>query len=475
MTPAATLLDFGTPATIDGGDTSGVELGVKFTRRRCPARSPASGSTRRAPTPGTHVGDLWSASGQLLATATFSNESASGWQSVQFSQPVSVTAGTTYVASYFAPNGHYSFTGSAFDSSVTNGPLTAPSSASSGGNGVYMYSGPERLPEQQLQRCELLGRRDVPADLDPGRPDQCHGHGRPGLDDGLVDGTDGRWRPDVLHRHAIHRLGGADADHGQRHPAGHDATVKGLTPGTSYTFTVKGANVNGNGPESAHSNAVTPQGASAPTAPTNVSVAPAGAEAEVDWSAPNDDGGSAITGYTVTPSTGGNAGTPVPVGPSATSATVTGLTNGTSYTFKVTATNAIGSTDSPATSAVTPNDTLFDLAKPANVDSGDNSATEVGVNFTPSASGNITGIRFYKAAANTGTHVVSLWTAGGQQLATVNSTAANESSSGWQTVMFTQPVAVTAGYHVCRRATSPRTATIRSTRRRSPRRLRTGR
>ena len=147
----------------------------------------------------------------------------------------------------------------------------------------------------------------------------------------------------------------------------------------------------------------------------------------------------------MTPSTGGNAGTPVPVGANATSATVTGLTNGTSYTFKVTATNAIGSTDSPATSAVTPNNTLFDLAKPANVDSGDNSATEVGVNFTPSVSGNITGIRFYKAAANTGTHVVSLWTAGGQQLATVNSTAANESSSGWQTVTFSQPVAVTAG------------------------------
>ena len=60
---------------------------------------------------GTHVGDLWSASGQLLASATFSNESASGWQSVQFSQPVSITAGTTYVASYFAPSGHYSFTG----------------------------------------------------------------------------------------------------------------------------------------------------------------------------------------------------------------------------------------------------------------------------------------------------------------------------------------------------------------------------
>ena len=60
-------------------------------------------------------------------------------------------------------------------------------------------------------------------------------------------------------------------------PPATTATVKGLTPGTSYTFTVQGANVNGNGPASAHSNAVTPAGAAAPTAPTDVSVVPAGA------------------------------------------------------------------------------------------------------------------------------------------------------------------------------------------------------
>ena len=93
---------------------------------------------------------------------------------------------------------------------------------------------------------------------------------------------------------------------------------------------------------------------------------PAGGEAEVDWSAPNDDGGSAITGYTVTPSTGGNAADAGPGRGRATSATVTGLTNGTSYTFKVTATNAIGSTDSPAhLPGHAEQSTLFDLAKPA--------------------------------------------------------------------------------------------------------------
>ena len=74
---------------------------------------------------GTHVGNLWSSSGTLLATATFSGESASGWQQVTFSSPVAVTANTTYVASYFAPNGHYSSTNNGLASAVDNAPLHA--------------------------------------------------------------------------------------------------------------------------------------------------------------------------------------------------------------------------------------------------------------------------------------------------------------------------------------------------------------
>ena len=66
------------------------------------------------------------------------------------------------------------------------------------------------------------------------------------------------------------------------------------------------------------------------------------ARRSVTWTAPQADGGSPITGYTVTPYIGATAQTPVQAGASATSATVTGLTNGTSYTFKVTATNAVG-------------------------------------------------------------------------------------------------------------------------------------
>ncbi len=92
-------------------------------------------------------------------------------------------------------------------------------------------------------------------------------------------------------------------------------------------------------------------GTTAPGAPTGVSATAGNGSATVSWTAPNN-GGSAITSYTVTPYIGSTAQTPVTVSgsPPATSATVTGLTNGTSYTFTVSATNAVGT--GPASHAV---------------------------------------------------------------------------------------------------------------------------
>jgi hypothetical protein len=54
------------------------------------------------------VGNLWSSTGTLLATATFTGETGSGWQQVNFATPVTISANTIYVASYHANNGHYS-------------------------------------------------------------------------------------------------------------------------------------------------------------------------------------------------------------------------------------------------------------------------------------------------------------------------------------------------------------------------------
>jgi hypothetical protein len=96
---------------------------------------------------GTHTGSLWSASGTRLASATFSGETASGWQQVTFASPVAVTAGTVYVASYFAPNGGYAADRSYFASSgVDNAPLHALADGVSGGNGVYTYGNVSNFP-----------------------------------------------------------------------------------------------------------------------------------------------------------------------------------------------------------------------------------------------------------------------------------------------------------------------------------------
>jgi hypothetical protein len=94
---------------------------------------------------GTHTGTLWSSTGAQLGTVTFQNETASGWQTATLATPISVTAGTNYVVSYHS-NGYYSATANGFASPVTSGPLTAPSSGSSGGNGLYAYGGASAFP-----------------------------------------------------------------------------------------------------------------------------------------------------------------------------------------------------------------------------------------------------------------------------------------------------------------------------------------
>jgi len=75
----------------------------------------------------THVGNLWSSTGTLLASATFTAESASGWQQVSFATPVAIDANTVYVASYHVNAGHWSSDIDYFTSTgVDNPPLHAP-------------------------------------------------------------------------------------------------------------------------------------------------------------------------------------------------------------------------------------------------------------------------------------------------------------------------------------------------------------
>ena len=132
------------PSIPSFNDPKGVEVGIQFTSST-PLAIEGIRFFKGTMNTGTHIGNLWSSSGVLLASATFGNESAYGWQAVRFSQPVMIAANTTYVASYYAPNGGYAvdtgfFTGGPFSSP----PLTAIT-------GVFNYGSSSSFPANTFE------------------------------------------------------------------------------------------------------------------------------------------------------------------------------------------------------------------------------------------------------------------------------------------------------------------------------------
>ena len=138
-----------TPSRIETSDTNAVELGVRF-------RSDTNGTVtgvrfyKSTGNTGTHTGSLWTNTGTLLATATFSGETATGWQQVTFNSPVAITANTSYVVSYHTNTGQYAVDNRYFATSgVDNPPLHAPATGV-GTNGVYRY-GASAFPNQTFE------------------------------------------------------------------------------------------------------------------------------------------------------------------------------------------------------------------------------------------------------------------------------------------------------------------------------------
>ncbi|OJU86039.1 MAG: hypothetical protein BGO11_04160 [Solirubrobacterales bacterium 70-9] len=453
VTPYDTVFDLATPGTVDGGDGGSVELGVKI-------RSSVSGTIngvrfyKAATNVGTHVGSLWTMSGQLLAEATFTNESASGWQQVTFATPVQIEPNTTYVAGYLAPNGHYSVNGPNLTAGIVNGPLTAESDSSelSGteGNGLFAYGSGVTFPTQSYNASnyfvDVLFTPEPPATI-PGAP------GTPTATAGLGSATVKWAAPTTGSKPTNYTvtpfISGvaqtASAKTVTGNPPATETTVSGLKSGTSYTFKVKATNAAGTGAESAASNAVSPTGATLPGEPTEVAAAPRNASAAVTWKVPASDGGGTITSYKITPYLNGT--TPLTAttvtGATTTSATVSSLTNGQSYTFKVAAVNAIGTgTASAASGAAVPRVTLFEQGTPGTVNVADSASVVLGMKFQTSTAGKISGIRFYKSAGNTGTHMIAVWSSTGTLLASASVTG--ETASGWQEQAFATPVSVAA-------------------------------
>ncbi len=177
------------PTAAPSTDTSALELGIRFV----PQTSGLVTGVRFYKGPantGTHVGTLWSAAGAVLARGTFTAETATGWQELVFDSPVSVTAGTPYVASYHAPNGGYFGVNNAFYAPLDAAPLTVPAATATAGNGVFSpgntfptrsfqasnyyvdvtFVDDESVPPIVTARVPVPGVTSVAIDVTPDRP-----------------------------------------------------------------------------------------------------------------------------------------------------------------------------------------------------------------------------------------------------------------------------------------------------------------
>ncbi|MFP2930651.1 DUF4082 domain-containing protein [Pyxidicoccus sp. 3LG] len=409
-------------------DSSAVELGVKF-------KADVDGDIlgvrfyKGASNTGTHVGHLWSATGQLLATATFTNETATGWQQVGFSTPVPVTAGTTYVASYHAPNGAYAFTNGGLIVGADNPPMHALPGTTTSGNGVFTYGAAGTFPSSSFGNSnywvDVVFRPAAPVTLWPANTTPAVAsvtNDSQALELGV------KFQTDVTGNVVGVRFYKGAGNTGTH--VGHlwSATGQLLATATFVNETATGWQ------EVTFSS---PVAISANTTYVASYHAPNGSYAF-------DDGGLA-SGVSASPvfalpgtSSGGNG--VYRYGPSGTFPTDSFRNSNYWVDVVFQATGAPPPQQPPPANTFT----LFPAsATPGTATATDTAAIEVGVKFKSDVDGKVNGVRFFKGVGNTGTHVGNLWSATGQLLATATFT--NETVTGWQQVLFSSPVSITAG------------------------------
>lgn len=132
------------PANPLVNDASGIAVGVKI-RSTEPGIITAIRFYKGTGTTGTHTGQLYTGSGTLLSSATFT-ETSSGWQEVELPAPIYISQGVTYVASCHSASGDYGYTSSYFTTEAGAGPIKGIMNGVDGGNGVYSYSATPVMP-----------------------------------------------------------------------------------------------------------------------------------------------------------------------------------------------------------------------------------------------------------------------------------------------------------------------------------------
>ncbi|WP_225173920.1 DUF4082 domain-containing protein [Bradyrhizobium sp. IC4060] len=435
-----TLFTTQTPVITNASDGVGYELGMRFT-------SDTSGSIQairyyKAPgETGTHIGHIWSATGQELATVTFTNEGASGWQQQALATPLTIQAGTTYIVSVNI-NSNYVSTTQGFASAISNGGLNAPVGA-----GVFDLS-KGAFPTNVYQNANYF--RDVVFAAGSSQPNNRPGvvsvSGTPTQNQTLTatvsdaDGVPGtvsyQWQQSA-NGNSWSNISGATASTlvlGQAQVGSFIRATASYTdlsgsteaPVSTATATTV-ANVNDPG-------AVTINGTATQNQTLTASVAdPDGAPASITYLWQSSPDGTTWTNLTATTS----------------SLTLDSSLVGKRIRVNATYTDLFGASEnvtSAATATVaaaSATTTLFTTQTPVITNASDGVGYELGMRFTSDTSGSIQAIRYYKAPGETGTHIGHIWSATGQELATVTFT--NEGASGWQQQALATPLTIQAG------------------------------
>ncbi len=365
ITSAGPFSIFGDQAPVkpDSGDTSAVELGLRFTATQNGYLTGVRFYKSVANT-GTHTGSVWSPTGVRLATVTFANETASGWQRANFTSAVQVTSGSSYTVSYSAPKGRYSAAAYYWSyRGVTSAPMSVLGGFGTAPAGVYSTNG--SFPVSTYQQGNYFV-------------------------DAIFDATDNS----PLIANGQSPLPGSSSV-----PA--DSTVSAVLSKDSD-------------PASISFRVVDQLGATV-----------AGSTGYV----------AATRTATFTPSPALNGFVTYSVTLTAKDTAGLALSSGGTWSFTT--------VRPPAATGICPCSLFTDGTVPSLLQISDNAMLTLGVRFSSTANGSVSGIRFYKSAGNTGVHTGGLWTTGGTQLATATFT--NETTAGWQTVTFGTPVNITAG------------------------------
>ncbi|MGH9344509.1 MAG: DUF4082 domain-containing protein, partial [Terriglobia bacterium] len=418
---SSTLWGNSTPATTSFSDSNPYEIGVKFYADQ-PGFITAIRFYKGPGNTGTHIGHLWDSHGNLLSTATFTNETASGWQQVTLPSPVPITANSIYTASYWDPHGHYALNRPYFTTQYNNSPLHAPADGVDGPNGAYHYASTSFPAETHQSSNYWVDVVFVPLSSVPASGNTLWGNSTPAtasFSDSNPYEIGVKFYADQAGFITAIRFYKGPVNTGTH--IGHLWDSHGNLLSTA-TFTNE-----------------TPSGWQQVTLPSPVPITANSIYTASYW---DPNGHYALnrpyftSQYNNSPLHAPADGADGPNGAYSYASTSFPTETHQSSNYWVDVVFV------PVSSVPASGNTLWGNSTPATASFSDSNPYEIGVKFYADQSGFITAIRFYKGPGNTGTHIGHLWDSHGNLLSTATFT--NETSAGWQQVTLPSPVPITA-------------------------------